>query len=57
MSHARGEPAPNVRRAIALHVDGKLDAAADAYRAILLQRPDKGAFWAPVSTPFDKLRD
>ena len=43
MSHAHGEPAPDVRHAIALHVAGKLDAAADAYRAILLHRPNEGA--------------
>lgn len=55
MNHARGEPAPDVRRAIELHVDGKLDAAADAYRAILRHRPDEGACWSNLGVALRAL--
>lgn len=55
MNHASGEPAPDVRHAIALHVEGKLDAAADAYRAILLHRPDEGTCWSNLGVALRAL--
>ncbi len=44
-----------VRHAIRLHTDGKLDAAADAYRAILKRHPEAGACWSNLGVALRKL--
>lgn len=55
MSHPRDDPPADIRCAIQLHVDGKLEAAADAYRTILLQRPDEGACWSNLGVALRAL--
>ncbi len=44
-----------VRRAIRLHADGKLDAAVEAYRAVLKRHPRTPACWANLGAALRKL--
>ena len=46
---------PAVRHATRLHADGRLDAAVDAYRAILKQHPDTCACWSNLGVALRAL--
>ena len=45
----------DVGRAIRLHTDGQLEAAVDAYRAILERHPEAGACWSNLGVALRKL--
>ena len=45
----------DVGRAIRLHTDGRLEAAVDAYRAILERHPEAGACWSNLGVALRKL--
>ena len=45
----------DIGRAIRLHADGQLEAAVDAYRAVLGQHPEAGACWSNLGVALRKL--